>query len=154
MEQKRRDQAPSAVFPCILRMVPGACFNKKDPIIIGVDVVDGILRIGTPLCVIHTDPVTKAKEVVTLGKVSSMEMNHKAVDAVKKGHAGGGVAIKIECPVYENPKIYGRHFSEQDEIYSKVTRQSIDVLKETFRNDVQKDEWALIVRLKKLFDIN
>lgn len=49
-----------------------------------------------------------------------MEQNHKSVEMVKKGQAGGGVAIKIECPVYENPKTYGRHFTESDEIYSKV----------------------------------
>lgn len=40
-------------------MVPQAIFNKKEPIIIGVDVVEGVLRVGTPLCVVKTDPETK-----------------------------------------------------------------------------------------------
>jgi translation initiation factor 5B len=52
-EQKRKDAMPSAVFPCLLRMVPDAIFNKRAPIIIGVDVVEGTLKIGTPLCVVN-----------------------------------------------------------------------------------------------------
>jgi len=43
---------------------------------------------------------------------------------VRKGQASGGVAVKIECPSYETPKMIGRHFVEQDELYSKV---SIDI---------------------------
>jgi translation initiation factor aIF-2/yIF-2 len=154
LEQKRKDQAPQAVFPCVLKMVPQAIFNKKDPIIIGVDVVEGVLRIGTPICVVKTDPETKTKEIITLGKVTSMEQNHKSVEIVKRGGAGGGVAVKIECAVYETPKTYGRHFTETDELYSKITRQSIDILKESFRNDLSKEEWALVVKLKKFLGVD
>jgi len=48
-EQRKKDEGKAAVFPCILK--PVAFFNKKDPIIIGVDVERGVLKIGTPLCV-------------------------------------------------------------------------------------------------------
>ncbi|KAF9116381.1 hypothetical protein BGX27_003064 [Mortierella sp. AM989] len=152
-EERRKDQAPSAVFPCILKMVQGAIFNKKDPIIIGVDVVEGVMKQGTPLCVINVDPETKAKDIVYLGKITSMEQNHKQVDTVKKGGSGGGVAIKIECAVYENAKTYGRHFNEQSEFYSQISRESINILKESFRNDLSKEEWALVVKLKAKLDI-
>ncbi|EXX55780.1 Fun12p [Rhizophagus irregularis DAOM 197198w] len=154
VEQKRKDQAPQAIFPCILKIVPGAIFNKKEPIIIGVDVVEGILRTGTPLCVVKTDPVTNQREIITLGKVTSMEQNHKATEIAKKGHTGAGIAIKIECAVYESSKTFGRHFVETDELYSKISRVSIDVLKESFRDDLSKDEWQLIIKLKKILDIN
>ena len=66
-EAKRRDAAPIAVWPCRLKII--ACFCKRDPIILGVDILDGTLRIGTPLCVIKTDPVTGAKEIIELGKM-------------------------------------------------------------------------------------
>jgi len=152
-EERRKDQAPSAVFPCILKMVPGAIFNKKDPIIIGVDVVEGVMKQGTPLCVINVDPETKAKEIVYLGKITSMEQNHKQVETVKKGASGGGIAIKVECAVYENAKTFGRHFNEQSELYSQISRESINILKESFRNDLTKEEWALVVKLKGRLDI-
>ncbi|KAG0255511.1 hypothetical protein BG011_005079 [Mortierella polycephala] len=152
-EERRKDQAPSAVFPCILKMVQGAIFNKKDPIIIGVDVAEGVMKQGTPLCVINIDPETKAKEIVYLGKITSMEQNHKQVTTVKKGASGGGIAIKIECAVYENAKTFGRHFNEQSEFYSMISRESINILKESFRNDLTKEEWALVVKLKAKLDV-
>lgn len=61
MEQKRKDQAPQAIFPCTLKII--AVFNKRDPIIVGVDVVEGVLRTGTPICVVKTDPTTNVSIV-------------------------------------------------------------------------------------------
>ena len=46
---------PTAVFPCIIRMVPEAIFMKRSPVIIGVDVVEGVLKVGTPLCVVNKE---------------------------------------------------------------------------------------------------
>ena len=34
-----------AVFPCILRILPACVFNKKDPIIVGVDTEEGIAKV-------------------------------------------------------------------------------------------------------------
>ncbi|CAO3630905.1 unnamed protein product [Cunninghamella blakesleeana] len=153
LEQKRKDQAPQAVFPCVLKMVPGAIFNKKDPLILGVDVIEGTLRLGTPVCVMRPNAETKEKEKIVLGKITSMEQNHKSVETVKKGQAGGGIAIKIECASYETPKTFGRHLEEKDEIYSNISRQSIDILKESFRKDMTKEDWALVVKLKKVLGV-
>jgi len=36
-------------------MVRGAVFNQKNPIVIGVDVKEGVLVKGTPLCVPDRD---------------------------------------------------------------------------------------------------
>ncbi|KAJ2845032.1 eukaryotic translation initiation factor 5B, partial [Coemansia erecta] len=153
-EQKRKDLTPQAVFPCVLKMIKGAIINKRDPLILGVDVAEGQLRTGTPVCVVKTNPETKAREVVSLGKVVSMEINHKHMDIVRKGESGAGVAIRIECAAYESAKTYGRHFDDSDDIYSLISRNSIDVLKESFRKDLSKDEWALVVKLKKVLNIS
>lgn len=144
IEQKRRDMAPQAVFPCVLRIVPGCVFNKRDPIILGVDVVDGVLRVGTPLAV-------PAQGNIGIGRVTSIEVNHKAVPEVRRG--GPSVAIKIEHASYEPARLVGRHFTERDELVSRISRTSIDVLKENFRNDLSKEDWALVVKLKKVFNI-
>lgn len=146
-EQKRKDMAPQAVFPCILKIVPGCVFNKRDPIIMGVDVVEGILRIGTPICVVQQP----GNVVCSLGRVSSIELNHRHMEQVKKG--GPSVAIKIEHASYEPARLFGRHFTESDLLYSKISRQSIDIMKENFRNDLAKEDWALVVKLKKIFNI-
>ncbi|EUC67517.1 translation initiation factor 5B [Rhizoctonia solani AG-3 Rhs1AP] len=151
MEAKRRDAAPIAVWPCRLKIL--ACFAKRDPIILGCDILDGTLRVGTPLCVVKTDASGK-KDIISLGKVTSLEINHKSHELVKKSQVGAGVAVKIEHAVYESAKMFGRHFDDKDEVYSMVSRQSIDVLKETFRKDVSMEEWQLIKALKTKLNID
>jgi translation initiation factor 5B len=49
--------------------------------------------------------------------------------------------------------MYGRQLEEKDTLYSSISRTSIDTLKEFYRSDVSMDEWALIKKLKPLFDI-
>ena len=36
---------------------------------------------------------------------------------------------------------------------AQISRESIDILKETFREDMSMEDWALIVKLKKEFKI-
>lgn len=44
-EEKKKEVAEEAVFPCVLKIVPDCVFNKKDPIVLGVDILDGIARV-------------------------------------------------------------------------------------------------------------
>ncbi|KAF2265948.1 hypothetical protein CC78DRAFT_559601 [Lojkania enalia] len=145
-EQRKEDAKMLAVFPCVLR--PVAVFNKKDPIVIGVDVIEGNLKIHTPIAAIKRNPVTGTKEILQLGRVTSIERDHKQINVCKKGQPS--VAVKIEGP---NQPLYGRHLEEKDTLYSAISRQSIDTLKEFYRSDVSQEEWKLIVTLKKEFDI-
>ena len=66
-EQKKEESKLTAVFPCVLS--PIQVFNKKDPIVVGVDVTEGALRPLTPIAAIRTNPVTNVKEIISLGRV-------------------------------------------------------------------------------------
>ena len=66
-ERKKEESKMLAVFPCVLR--PVAVFNKKDPIVVGVDVIEGSLKMLTPIAAVKQNPVTGAKETVALGRV-------------------------------------------------------------------------------------
>ncbi|EMD86108.1 hypothetical protein COCC4DRAFT_176027 [Bipolaris maydis ATCC 48331] len=145
-EQRKEESKMLAVFPCVLK--PVAVFNKTNPIIIGVDVVEGALRMTTPICAIKKNAATGIKEIIQLGRVTSIERDHKPMQICKKGQPS--VAVKIEA---SSQPMYGRHLEEGDTLYSAVSRKSIDTLKEFFRSDVSQDEWKLIVQLKQLFDI-
>ncbi|CDR99117.1 hypothetical protein [Sporisorium scitamineum] len=151
MDGKKKEASGTAVWPCRLKTI--ACFAKRDPIILGCDIIDGSLRVGTPLCVVKTDPVTRKKTVVHLGKVTSLEINHKERDVVLKKDVGGGVAVKIEHAVHESAKMYGRHFEESDVIISHISRASIDALKAHFWDGISTDEKKLIKKLKGELDI-
>ncbi|KAI3947738.1 hypothetical protein MKX01_034403 [Papaver californicum] len=143
-EEKKKDAAEEAVFPCLLQIMPNCVFNKKDPIVLGVDILEGILKIGTPICI-------PSRDFIDIGRIASIEINHKQVDTAKKGQK---VAIKIASGnPEEQQKMFGRHFEMEDELVSHITRKSIDILKANYREDLSIDEWRLVVKLKRLFDI-
>ncbi|KAJ5808044.1 hypothetical protein N7474_009313 [Penicillium riverlandense] len=144
-EQRKEESKLLAVFPCVVK--PVAVFNKKDPIVIGVDVIEGSLRMHTPLCVIKTN-AAGAREVIDIGRVTSIERDHKAVPVCKRGQPS--VAVKVEGP---NQPMYGRQIEEKDQLYSKISRASIDTLKEFYRAEVSMEEWALVKKLKPVFEI-
>jgi translation initiation factor 5B len=142
-KQKREEFKNIAVFPCKLRIMPQYIFNSRDPIVVGVIVEAGFLKDGTLLCV-------PSKEFVEIGRVSSIEVNHKTVDRATKGQE---VCVKIDPIPGEAPKMFGRHFEATDLLVSKITRQSIDAVKNYFREEMSKTDWQLIMELKKTFEI-
>jgi translation initiation factor 5B len=146
LELQRQEAAAQAVFPCILNTV--AVFMKKDPIVLGVDVIEGSLRMGTPVATVKKNPVTGELEPVVLGRVTSIQLNHKAIPVAKKGSPS--VAVKIEGP---NQPLYGRHLDEKDVLYSHISRVTIDTLKKFYREEVSKEDWQLLINLKKVFNV-
>ncbi|XP_055530213.1 eukaryotic translation initiation factor 5B [Wyeomyia smithii] len=142
-QRKREEFKTVAVFPCKLKILPQFVFNSRDPIVIGVIVEAGVVKEGTPICV-------PTKEFVDLGVVTSIEANHKQIETARKGQE---VCIKIDPIPGETPKMFGRHFDENDMLVSKISRQSIDACKDYFRDDLLKSDWALMVELKKTFQI-
>jgi translation initiation factor 5B len=94
---------------------------------------------------------------------TSLEKEHKSVDLVKKTAVGGGIAVKIERAPWEPAKMFGRQwaytrdlhdqytdvsFTLEDEVVSLISRKSIDTLKNVFRDQVTKDEWLMIRKMK------
>lgn len=57
-------------------------------------------------------------QFVELGIVTSIEVNHKQVETARKGQE---VCIKIEPIPGDSPKMFGRHFDENDFLISKVS---------------------------------
>jgi translation initiation factor 5B len=67
VEKKKEDSKLLAVFPCVLK--PVAVFNKTGPIVVGVDVIEGNLKMHTPIAAVKQNPVTNVKEIVSIGRV-------------------------------------------------------------------------------------
>jgi len=140
-DDRKAEDGAKAVFPCLLEMVKGAVFHVKDPLVIGVTVKAGLLKIGTPLCI-------PDKGFQRIGRVESIELNGKPLQIAKPQH--GGVAVKI---VGDAAISYGRHFDDTNQIASILTRDSIDALKQYFKEDLNQDDWRLVIQLKKMFGI-
>ncbi|XP_076901536.1 eukaryotic translation initiation factor 5B-like [Bidens hawaiensis] len=123
-EEKRNEAAEDVVFPCKLEIMPNCVYRKKDLIILGVVVKDGILKIGTPICI-------PKREFIDIGRVSSIKNNNRPVDRANKGQQ---VSIEIRGGnAEEQQKMFGRHFEMNDELVSRISRKSIDTLKAYYR---------------------
>jgi len=133
-----------AVFPVKLSIVPKCIFNARSPLVIGVQVEEGILKVGTPLCVL------KNGETVNLGSVTSIENNK---DAVNKAVKGQKVAIKIEANPSIGPRMFGRHFEQDDALYSVLCRDSISIVKKYFADEIDEDSMKLLANLENKFGI-
>jgi len=68
----------AAVFPCQLQVIKDFVFNKSGPIVMGVEVKSGILKVGTPVCV-------PDKENMKIGVIESIQKNKKVITSVKVG---------------------------------------------------------------------
>ncbi|GAB5365371.1 hypothetical protein AAMO2058_001052100 [Amorphochlora amoebiformis] len=143
-KKRRAEAAPKAVFPCILKIIPEFVFNKRSPIVVGVEVVEGILRKGTPLVITDKNPH------LDIGTVTSIELEHKEKTEAKKGEQ---VCIKIEQNRGNQIILLGRHFNIENPMISKLSRESIRLLKENFKEDLEMEDWKLVVKLKKTFGI-
>ncbi|KAL5710722.1 hypothetical protein ACHQM5_021252 [Ranunculus cassubicifolius] len=140
-EQKKKEVADEAIFPCVLKIV--RVFNQN-PIILGVDVLDGIAKVGTPVSTFRAQKNKSGPPVcVEVGQIASMEINRNPVVFAKKGQK---VAIKIASL---NPK----EREVGDELVSHISRSSIDVLKAYYREESSMEDWELVKKLKRLFKI-
>ena len=141
-EQRRAEASAVAVFPSIIKILPQHIFNQKNPIIVGAEVVEGILKVGTPLCV-------PAIGGLYVGKVDSIESNGRELETARKG-----VSVAVKIVNESNPTItYGRQFDASNMLYSQLSRASIDALKAHFKDELEKEDWRLVVKLKNVFNI-
>lgn len=108
-----------------------------------MEVVEGVVKEGTPLCI-------PEQSNLEIGKISGIEKDKKAVPRAKKGES---VCIKIQPNALQQHIMLGRHFSVGNALYSKISRASIDCLKEHYKDEMTNDDWKLVVNLKKVFSI-
>ena len=126
-----------AVFPVQLTGLQG--LRNRDPLIIGCLVQRGQLHIGTPLAVFENGVK------VNIGRVVDIQKDQKEMKVAKRGE---DCAVKISAA--ETNTQFGRQLTEESTLYAIVTRESIDALKESFRADMDDDDWRLVIELKKL----
>lgn len=134
------------IFPCQFKILSKQHIFKKggtskESIVLGIKVLKGKLFKGTPI-------VTKT--LVSLGKVNKILKDKKTLDSVKIGEE-----VSIEL-TNDDGKLYGRHFDENDELISNLTRASIEVLKKDYKDgpdSLEKSDWFLVKDLIKILSV-
>jgi hypothetical protein len=81
-----------------------------------------------------------------VGVVQGIESNHR-----EQGSAAKGSTVAVKIVNEKNPTLtFGRQFDAACPLYSRISRQSIDALKEHFKSDLGNDDWKLVIELKKV----
>ena len=142
IEERKSLYRPQVVFPCILKILEKHVYNKKNPLIFGVSILEGNLHIGTPI--ITSDTKTY------IGRVIGIQLNSNEVTIGKKG---AEVCIKVENDQNSNI-MYGRQFDHKNPICSAITRASIDIIKNHFRDEATIEDAKLLSKLKTLLSID
>ncbi len=141
-KQQKDQYKDKVVWPCVLEIEKGTVFRQKDPMIFAVKVTDGKLHLNTPLATF------RGQEIISLGKVTSIRnTNDVNIDIAKCGQT---VVIKVEG---DSTISFGRHLTEDSTLYSHISRNSLDCLKEHFKDEINQEMLGLLVKLKKLLNV-
>lgn len=133
-------------YPVELKLLKQFLFVKggNNNILAGFKVIEGSIVKGTEIIAINTK---NPSEIHILGKVLTMEKNHKDVET---GNKMDELCIKLENP---NHLLYGKHFDDSYIFYSNITRPILELLKRDFKTDLSKTDWLLIAKMIKLTKI-
>ena len=125
-ERKKQSKLAKLPRPCKFKVLPGLVFRKRSPAVFGVEIVNGVLKPGTPMKIEKT-----GKDV---GRVDQVQKEGKNVNEAKTGDK---VAVSMEEPTV------GRQVNEGDVLVSVVTRGNVQGLKEVW-DKLQDDEKLLL----------
>jgi translation initiation factor 5B len=123
----------SLIRPAKFRIMPGYLFRRSNPVIVGVEVLGGVLKPGYPLV---------SAKCVPLGTIMQIQHNGKPVEQAEKGQ---NVAVSIKGDI-----MIGRQVEEGETVYVKVPEEHLRLLKTKYKDAVQTDELALIEELQAI----
>ncbi|MDD5651258.1 MAG: EF-Tu/IF-2/RF-3 family GTPase [Candidatus Nanoarchaeia archaeon] len=132
-EQKKIEakELENVTRPCKLKFLPDCTFRESNPAVIGIEVLNGTLKIGMPLF----------KDSKELAKVKSMQLEKENIKEIPAGKQGA-----ISLPGLTA----GRQINENDILYSFLTEAEFRRLKE-LKKFLNNDE---IEALKEIAVIN
>ena len=123
---EKEEMLKSSFYPAKLEVLNGYVFRSSKPAIVGVEILDGILKTPCPLMNAHGKRCGKVKEI------------QKDKKNVPKAEAGEQVAIAIEGITI------GRQVNEGDVLYTNIPLKEVPKL----MNDVEHT--SLLEEIKKI----
>jgi len=137
-EEKKRElerALEELVRPGKFRILPGHVFRRSNPAIVGVEVIEGVIKPGYPVMDSQGRP---------LGKIMAIKDRDRSLPEARMGAA---VAVSIKGRI-----LVGRHVDEGDVLYTDVPPEHAKRIVDEFYNIVSKDELEVlkeIVEIKK-----
>ena len=114
-EEKKKLESKELEFlvkPCKIQIMKGYIFRQNNPAVVGIDVLEGKLKVNAPLMKHDGNRITEAK---------SIQDNQESINEAEKGKQ---VAVSL-------PKVtVGRHINEGDILYSAIPEEHFRKLRE------------------------
>jgi len=129
-ERERMRALNELVRPGKFRILPEYVFRRSDPIIVGVEVLGGVIRPGYPVMNSQGRP---------LGRIKAIKDRDKSLQEARLGMA---VAVSIE-----GRAMVGRHVHPGDIVYTDVPPEHAKRIVEEFRDLVSKDELDVLLEI-------
>jgi translation initiation factor 5B len=139
---KKRDVAAArakVTWPAQVKVTD--IFRRQKPMIIGVKVLVGHLKKGTPLQV-------AVDRGVLVGSVEGLKVNDADVDDAPAG-SDASIALKGAAQTLTA----GKDFKVDDILISRITRTDIDLLKQFFQDEMTNGDWSLIQQIKPILGV-
>ena len=133
-EEKKRLEGKEIEFlvrPCKIQIMKGYVFRQNNPAVVGVDILAGNLKVGTPLMKKDGNAITEAK---------SMQMDQENIEKAERGKQ---VAVSL-------PKVtIGRQIQENDILYSAVPEEDFRKLKK-LKTHLSQEEIAILKEIAQI----
>lgn len=157
----RDKHAKEMIWPVRLTMLPDHVYRNK-PLVVGVRVERGRLCLGTPLVAMAKQktpdlsspnpkkvndtrptplPEMMEPKMVEVGVVTSIQKDGKDVTEANP-HEEVCVCIAL------GDNTFGRQFSVSDPLLSALSRESIDLAKKYWRDELTHEHWQLVREIK------
>lgn len=121
------------IRPGKIRILPGYVFRRSNPVIVGVAVLEGLIKPGYPLM---------RGDGRKVGTIMQIQDKGKSIPEARKGME---VAISIEGNV-----MVGRQIKEGDELYVDIPEEHAITLMTQFKDQLTEDEITLLKEILKI----
>jgi translation initiation factor 5B len=132
-EREKRQELERIVRPGKIRILPGYVFRRSDPVIVGVEVLGGVIKPGYPLM---------RSDGRRIGEIMQIRDRDKVL---REARAGQEVAISIRGRV-----LVGRHVDEGDILYTDVPSEHARMLQSRFSGEISDDEKLVLDEIIKI----
>jgi translation initiation factor 5B len=136
MERRRNEEIAEVmselIMPGKMRLIPRYLFRRSNPVIIGVEVLGGVIVPKMRL-------MNQEGEIV--GTLHSITSNNKPIKEARKGEE---VAISI------NGAVWSRNIQEDDILYIDSPESHIRQLRTRFREELTEDELKALIDFVKI----
>ena len=132
-EKEKKITLEKLVLPASIQILPGYVFRRSNPAIVGIKVLVGKLRRGTPLM---------TQEGLNIGEIMQIQKHGASIDIAETGDE---VAVSIRGKV-----TVGRQIKEGDILFSDIPLDNIDILMDKFVEDLSEEEIKLLRKIRKI----